>query len=157
MPKSGEDVPLQAKVVKTRSVGEHNSVDGSGRLDSPCQEQGSVRGLRQGSPCAQSTWWGRDAREIIAGRLRMWRSRRIWNERASEAWDYSKDRLCVEMWKSSCSKDSMVSIRCAASRNADWSDGFKRTKSANHIAPGGVGIRGPRSETPPKVTIFKIL
>lgn len=46
MPKSGEDVPLQAKVVKTRSVGEHNLVDESGRLDSPCQDAGKCEGFR---------------------------------------------------------------------------------------------------------------
>ncbi len=46
MPKSGEDVPLQAKVMKTRSVGEHNLVGGPGRLDSPCQGAGKCEGFR---------------------------------------------------------------------------------------------------------------
>jgi hypothetical protein len=45
MPKSGEDFPLQAKVVETRSVGEHNLFAGSGRLDSPCQDAGKCVGV----------------------------------------------------------------------------------------------------------------
>ena len=74
MPKSGEDLPLQAMVVKTRSVGEYNLVGGSERLDSPCQDAGKCVGVEDkaqpSGPCEYSSSCGGDAKEFMAdGRI----------------------------------------------------------------------------------------